>query len=109
MKNLLLFISIFLFSTQAHAVLVSSDCQSRVVAAIQAIPNFPSAGHNANIIDQRVILAICTALQQWITQTGTVIPNTLNNPIGQAVQVNLGNGIGATTAPEVIQGLGGIQ
>lgn len=93
----------------ARAALVASDCRDRVKSAINSVPNFPTTGQSPTILDDRIILAICTALQAWITGTGTVLPGTLNNPSGQAVAVTPATGIGSTSAPQVIQGVGTIQ
>lgn len=79
---------------------------SQVVAAIEAL--------DASLTpDQKTQLtngwqAICGAIVSYIQGNADVSPNTLANPSGQAVAVNTSSGVGSTTAPQTITGLGKI-
>lgn len=56
---------------------------------------------------ERFCDAIGTAIVTYIQTTAVVLPDTLNNPIGQEVTVD--GKVGSTTAPELIEGTGKVQ
>lgn len=90
-----------------------------VIAAIQAIPDFPEQGKTANVIDPRVIRAICSAVVAHIQANADVLPvshsgEDLSAPTGQLVTIpstaNPGNpSTGETTADKEVVGMGSIQ
>lgn len=84
-----------------------------VIAAIQALSNFPESGKTANVIDPRVVRAFCSAVVAHIQANADVLSaahsgSNLNNPAGQTVHVSTSTGDGATTAPEDIAGKGSV-
>lgn len=89
--------------------LTTSSLKNRIITEIEAVSNFPATGENPNVLDDRLIEALAKAIVEEIQANAVVIPDTLNNPSGQPVVVNLGNGVGSTTAPQTIAGTGKIQ
>lgn len=52
---------------------------------------------------------VASAIVAHIVDNAVVLPGTFNNPAGQAVQVAVPSGTGATTTPEPIDGTGTIE
>lgn len=86
--------------------LTQASLTSKIKANIEAINDFPNPGIHPLIIDIRFIDAVSKAIVDEIQQNAIVLPDTLNNPSGQPVTVSTSSGVGATTAPKVIQGTG---
>lgn len=52
---------------------------------------------------------VASAIVAHIVANAVVLPGSFNNPAGQAVQVAVPSGTGATSAPEPIAGTGTIE
>lgn len=92
----------------------STRLRDSIVSKIEAITDFPVTGQNPIIQDKRVIFAIADAIVEEIVANADVLPMAhtgtgLQNPSGQPVTVDTSTGIGSTTSPEDITGMGKIQ
>lgn len=77
---------------------------SAINSAIRSIPGI-------RIIDSQELTDFCNAVGDaivtYIQGNAVVLPDTLNNPVGQEVTVD--GKVGATSAPEIIEGTGKVQ
>ena len=82
-----------------------------VRAAVQGVGITDTAKITQSQLDA-VWIAITGAHRTHLTDNMEVLPDTLNNPTGQAIAVTAGPGAGstgATSAPQVIDGIGKVQ
>lgn len=83
------------------------DLGAAIWTAIKATQNFtPAISEADDAKGLAVWQAFGNAFYTYDNANTVVNPGTMNNPVGQAVEVDTGTGEGATTAPEVIQGEG---
>lgn len=89
--------------------MVGTGMATAVKAELEAITDWPVEGMNVIVGDMRFLNAVCTGIVNYIKANAVVLPDTLNNPVGQPVLVSIPSGLGATTAPQVIAGTGKVD